>query len=106
MVQEGVGQNPLLQAANPTKPSTVGLTRRTPSRQPDPRPRAINPNAKLLRNLVNKFMEAKDATLRSGELSIYTWRDHQAACEELVKAVSAQLVPSWTLPPEDFAKLR
>ena len=50
-------------------------------------------------------MEAKDAKLRSGELSVYTWRDHDLACDELVKAFGATRAVT-DLHPEDFAKLR
>src|ERR1022692_2804454 len=67
-----------------------------------PRSRAADAGANRLRDLVNKFMEAKDAKLRSGELSIFTWRDHQAACQELVNAFGAAR-PIADLRPEDFA---
>ena len=70
-----------------------------------PRPRTGDPSATPLRDLVNRFMEAKDNALRSGELSIYTWRDYQRACEELVKAFGATR-PVADLAHDDFAKLR
>ncbi len=67
--------------------------------------RTASPDAHLLRDLVNKFMEAKDAKLRSDELSIFTWRDHEAACNELVSAFGATR-PIASLRADDFAKLR
>jgi integrase len=70
----------------------------------EPRQKA-GPGAVLMRDLVNRFMDAKDAKLQSGELSIYTWRDHDAACDELVKAFGATRA-ILDLHPDDFAKLR
>lgn len=70
----------------------------------EPRRRS-GPGALLMRDLVNRFMDSKDARLRSGELSIYTWRDHDAACDELVKAFGAGRAVI-DLHPDDFASLR
>lgn len=70
-----------------------------------PRSRTADAGTARLRDLVNKFMESKDSKLRSGELSIYTWREDDAACDELVKAFgTARQVAD--LRPEDFARLR
>jgi integrase len=63
------------------------------------------PGAVLMRDLTNRFMDAKDAKLRSGELSVHTWRDHDAACDELVKVFGATRAAA-DLHPDDFAKLR
>lgn len=70
-----------------------------------PRSRTADAGAARLRDVVNKFMDAKDAKLRSGELTMHTWRDDDSACDELIKAFGpARLVAD--LRPEDFAKLR
>jgi integrase len=58
-----------------------------------------------LKDLVNRFMDAKDARHRTGELSIHTWRDYARVCDEFVKAFGAGLALG-DLQPSDFEKLR
>lgn len=58
-----------------------------------------------VRDLVNRFMDAKDARLKNGELSIHTWRDYDRVCDELVKEFGAGLALG-DLQPKHFERLR
>jgi integrase len=63
------------------------------------------PDALTVKLLCNRFMEAKQALVDSGELSQRTWDDYHEACEGLL-AVTGKTRLANDLGPDDFATLR
>jgi integrase len=58
-----------------------------------------------VKELVNHFLNAKQALVDAGELSPRTWADYKGACDEIVTALGkARRVDD--LDPDDFAALR
>jgi integrase len=58
-----------------------------------------------VKELVNRFLEAKEALVDSGELTARSWADYKAACDLIVPHFGkARLVAD--LAPEEFAALR
>jgi hypothetical protein len=67
-----------------------------------PRPDA---EALTVKQLVNKFLNAKTASVEQGRLSQLTWGDYKTATDEMVAEFGKQRLVS-DLRPEDFAALR
>jgi integrase len=58
-----------------------------------------------VKELCNQFLNAKDALVKSGELTKRSWQDYKAACDILITRFGkSRLVAD--LDPEDFAPLR
>jgi integrase len=58
-----------------------------------------------VKDLANKFLNAKTALVKAGELSPRTWADYKLVCDQIVKSFGkSRLVAD--LDPDDFAKLR
>src|SRR5262249_32591580 len=70
------------------------------------KPRAELEEGLTVKQLCNKFLNAKQAAVDSGELSLRTWQCYKEACEAIVKTFggSSRLVSD--LGPDDFARLR
>jgi len=58
-----------------------------------------------VRELVNKFMNAKRRQVAAGDLTTRSWQDYHGTCARLVKAFGVSRVVS-DLHAEDFARLR
>ena len=56
-------------------------------------------------DLCNRWLEAKQARVRTGELSQRTWDEYRALCQVILAVVERNRAAS-DLGPEDFAKLR
>jgi integrase len=67
-----------------------------------PRP---DPTALTAKDLVNAFLNAKQALVETGELSRLTWGDYKTACDEIVAAFGRNRLLA-DIAPEDFAGLR
>jgi hypothetical protein len=67
-----------------------------------PRP---DPDALPVKDLSNRFLNAKQALVDAGELAPLTWGDYKTACVEIVTAFGKGRLVS-DLRPEDFAALR
>jgi integrase len=67
-----------------------------------PRP---DPEALILKDLANAFLNHKQALLDSGELSPRTWIDYKAAADLLIEHLG-KARPVTDLGPDDFAELR
>src|SRR3954452_427438 len=59
----------------------------------------------MVKELVNRFLNAKRHAVDSGELSPRTWACYKEACDAVVAAVGKTRLVS-DLDPEDFASLR
>jgi hypothetical protein len=58
-----------------------------------------------VKELVNGFLNAKQAFVDEGRLSPLTWNDYKTACDEIIAAFGkARLVSD--IRPDDFAELR
>jgi integrase len=69
-------------------------------RTPRPDPDALN-----VKEMVNRFLNAKQALVDSGELASLTWMDYKTACDEIVSAFGKGRLVS-DLRPDDFGPLR
>ncbi len=58
-----------------------------------------------VRELANRFLNAKQALVDGGELSPRTWEGYKRACDEIVAVFGKSRLVS-DLDPDDFAKLR
>jgi integrase len=68
------------------------------------KPREVSTGV-TVKDLCNEFMAAKDALVKSGELTKRSWDDYKAACELCISFFGkARLVSD--LDPDDFAGLR
>ena len=68
------------------------------------KPRA-DPEALIVKDLCNAFLNAKQALVDAGELARLTWGDYKSACVEIVAAFGkTRLVGD--LGPDDFAAMR
>src|SRR5579871_4031538 len=58
-----------------------------------------------IKEMVNKFLNAKRASVDSGELAYRTWEDYKAACDLLIRHFGkGRRIDD--LDPEDFGELR
>jgi integrase len=56
-------------------------------------------------HVVNAFLEHKEQTVQSGELSPLTWHGYKVACDHIIEAFGKSRYAT-SLTPHDFAKLR
>jgi integrase len=64
-----------------------------------------NTEGTTVKQLVNEFLDAKEASLDAGELTARSWQDYKATCDLLVSHLGkGRLVAD--LGPDDFASLR
>jgi integrase len=67
-----------------------------------PRP---DPDALTVKDLANRFLNAKKSAVESGELTTLTFADYRTACDEIVSAFGKDRLVT-DLRPDDFASLR
>ncbi len=65
----------------------------------------IDPEALTVKQLVNKFLYAKQCQVNEGRLSPLTWGDYNTATDEILAAFGSQRLVS-DLRSDDFSKLR
>ncbi len=58
-----------------------------------------------IRELMNRFLNARKSQIESGELTSRTWREYKQICDEVTKFVGAG-VAAKSMQPDDFARLR
>lgn len=58
-----------------------------------------------VKQVVNIFLDAKQALVDSGELAALTWRDYKTACDEIIGAFGKHRLAA-DLRPDDFGPLR
>src|SRR5262249_47668347 len=59
----------------------------------------------IVHELVNRFLNQKQALVDVGELAPRTWRDYKEACDEVVAAFGKRRLLA-DIDPDDFAALR
>jgi hypothetical protein len=63
-----------------------------------------DPGAVTVKELVNAFLNAKQALVDTSELTRLTWHDYKTACDEIITTCGKSRLLS-DVGPDDFAKL-